>query len=181
MTFLPNSRERYITALRITTSLLILKNGINKKYLKNLCKIYTAEAYLSQSAKLPLDIENFGLNLFSAVCAVKQKPLCFSVNANGNYLINKNILTVLLLTLSQKCREIHIKTAENMIIIDFKGNLKKCILPLKKLNGYFFLTGQNGKFIIPAQKTKENSVPFYKTLEYFYDRFSPLNLFFRNL
>jgi hypothetical protein len=103
------------------------------------------------------------------------------VNANGNYLINKNILTVLLLTLSQKCREIHIKTAENMIIIDFKGNFKKCILPLKKLNGYYFLTGQNGKFVIPAAKTKQNSVPSYKTLEYFYDRFSPLNLFFRNL
>lgn len=182
LTVLPNSFERYTASLRILTSLLILKYGLNKKLLQNLCKIYTAEAFYGAKNLQPLNIQNFVLELFYAVSVIKPENFVFSANCHGNFLINKNVFTVLLLNLCKECEEIKISFKKN-IIIDFKGKHKKALSALKNLRGfYFYLDNTNaGKFIIPVLNTNKKSVSFANAWENIFDQFSPVNLFFENI
>jgi len=186
LTVLPNSFERYVAALRILTSLLILKHGYNKKYLKNLCKIYIAESYYKNNPCVPLDIRDYSLSLFCAVAFLKykqNKKFEFSVDTDGNFLINKSIFTVLLLKLCKECEIIDIKAGSSGIIINLKGNHKKSLSALKKLKGFYFYSSKtnNGKFVIPAKKTDQKSVSFPSVWENIHNRFSPVNLFFENI
>lgn len=183
MTVLPNSFERYIAALRILTSLMILKRGLNKKFLQNLRKIYTAEAYLNRHNTVPVDIGSICLSLICAASVLKYKKMIFSVNCKGNFLINKDILTILLLTMCRECNQIHITIKQNKIIIDFNGNYKKSLSALNKLKGFYFYSvkTKNGKFVIPVNQTEKQSVTFENEWENLYNRFSPVNLFFENV
>ncbi len=185
MTVLPNSFGRYTAALRILTSLLILKQGLNKKYLKNLSKIYTAESYFHKNFYEPVNIEKLALSLLCAVAIIKfkqNKNFSFEVTTDKNFLINKNIFTVLILNLCKDCEQIYIHTSENQIIIGFKGNHKKSLSALRKTKGFYFysLKTKSGKIIIPAEETLEKSVNFPSEWENIFDRFSPVNLFFEN-
>ncbi len=182
MTVLPNSFERYTASLRILTSLLILKHGLNKKFLRNLSKIYTAEAFYNNKNLQPLSIQKFALELFYAASVIKPQNLIFSINCQGNFLINKNVFTVLLLSLLKECDEINI-TFEKNIVINFKGNHKKALSALKNLQGYYFYSvfANSGKFIIPALRTNKQSVPFANEWENIVNQFSTVNLFFENI
>lgn len=186
MTVLPNIFERYTSSLRILTSLLILKNGLKTKYLKNLSKIYTAEAYFNKNEKQPLDIENFCLSLLCAVSVIKykqSKKFKFKINATGNFYINQQLFTVLILNLCRECEKLNVTANENIIEINFKGGYKKSLISLSKLKGFYFYCAktQSGKIIIPTKKTAEKSVIFLSVWENIYDRFSAVNLFFENL
>ena len=186
MTVLPNSFERYTSALRILTSLLILKHGLSEKYLKNLKKIYTAESFFLENFCEAINIEKLTLSLLYAVSIIKFKQnekFSFEVTANGNFLINKDIFTVLLLNLCKDSEKLYINTLESQIIIDFKGNNKKSLSALKKLKGFYFysLKTSTGKIVIPAKETDEKSVVFPSEWENIFDRFSPVNLFFENV
>lgn len=181
MTVLPNSFERYTAALRNLTSILILRNGLNQKHLKNLSKIYTAEAFFYHH-KQPLNIEKFACGLLGAASLIKPNKLVFSVNCRGNFLINKNLFTVLLLNLSKECSLIEIEI-EGDIVISFTGKCKKALSALKNLRGFYFysINTQRGKFIIPVLKINEKSIPFENEWENISYQFSPVNLFFGNI
>ncbi len=186
MTVLPNFFERYTASLRNLTSLYILKKGLNKKHLENLCKIYTAEGYYSKNSTVPLDIENYCLNLFCAVSVIKFKrnqKFKFNINLKENFLINQKLFTVLILTLCNDCRSIEINSENNFIQINFKGEYKKSLKALAALKGFYFysIKTSRGKIIIPAKETAEKSIQFAGLLENIYDRFSPVNLFFQNI
>ncbi len=181
MTVLPNSFERYTAALRNLTSILILRNSLNKKHLKNLSKIYSAEAFFYHH-KQPLNIEKFAWGLLGAASLIKPEKLVFSVNCRGNFLINKNIFTVLLLNLSKECSLIEIEVKKD-ILISFTGNCRKALSALKKLKGFYFysINTNCGKFIIPVLKTNQESIPFENVWENIAYQFSPVNLFFQNV
>lgn len=186
MTVLPNSFERYTAALRILTSLLILKHGLHLKYLKNLRKIYTAESFFRSNFYEPLDIENFTLSLLYSIEIIKfkqNKNFTFEVNADKNFLISKSVFTVLLLNLCKYCEEIYVSTKNDQIIIEFKGNHKKSLSALKKLKGFYFYSVKTsiGKIVIPVIETNQESVDFAGEWENIFDRFSPVNLFFENI
>ncbi len=186
MTNLPNNFERYTSALRILTSLFILKNGLNIKYLKNLSKIYTAESYFYKNQKQPLDIENFCYSIFYAVSIIKFKHFQnfdFKIHSQGNFLINKKLFTVFLLNLCLDCNEILVTTNQSHIEINFKGKYKKSLKALEKLKGfYFYSLNQNyGKIVIPAVKTDRTSESFESEWENIFNRFSAVNIFFENL
>ena len=128
MTVLPNSFERYTAALRILTSLLILKHGLRQKHLKNLSKIYTAESFFRSNFYEPLNIEKFTLSLLYAVAIIKikqNKNFTFEVDGDKNFLISKGVFTVLLLNLCKYCEELYIGTKDDQIIINFKGKHNK--------------------------------------------------------
>lgn len=186
MIILPNFFERYTASLRILTSLLILKNGLNIKYLKNLSKIYTAEALYDTNFIKPLNIEQFCLNTFCAVSIIKlknEKQFKFEIISKGNFFINPKIFTVLILNLALYCEELKIYTTNSLIEINFKGNYKKSLSALKRLQGFYFYSVKEdkGKIIIPTEITAEKSVKIIGTRENIYDQYSPVNLFFGNL
>lgn len=186
MTVLPNSFERYTASLRILTSLLILKHGLKKKYLKNLSKIYTAESFYNCENFEAVDINKLSLSLLCAVSVVNSKQngkLHFQVNTVSTFYINKNIFIVLLLNLCKNCREIYISESHNQIIINFKGKYKKSLPALKMLKGFYFYLPKNkrGKFVIPAHTTLQESVNLPNVWENVTDRFSPVNMFFENV
>lgn len=186
MTNLPNNFERYTSALRILTSLFILKNGLNIKYLRNLSKIYTAEGFLYKNHKEPLDIENFCYSIFYAVYVIKAERLQqfeFEINSNGNFLINKKIFTVFLLNLCLECNQIRVTTKQKHIEINFKGKYKKSLKALEKLKGFYFYSFNRnyGKIIIPTTKTEQISISFENEWENIVNRFSVVNIFFENL
>lgn len=186
MTVLPNSFERYTAALRILTSLLILKCGLKHKYLKNLSKIYTAESFFRSNFYEPLDIKKFSLSLLYAIEIIKFKQnqnFTFEVKADKNFLISKDVFTVLILNLCKHCEEVYIRTEKKQIIINFKGNHQKSLLALKKLKGFYFYSIKTGigKIVIPVIETNRESVYFASEWENIFDRFSSVNLFFENI
>lgn len=186
MTVLPNSFERYTFALRILTSLSILKHGLTQKHLRNLSKIYTAESFYRKDFTEATNIQKFSLNLLFAVAVIKfkqNKTFEFEVDVNKNFLINKNIFTVLILNLCKECEKIYISAKQNQITVSFKGNYKKSLSALKKLKGFYFysLKTGDGKIVIPAQETSQNSSNPINEWGNIFDRFSPVNLFFENI
>lgn len=186
MIILPNFFERYTASLRILTSLLILKNGLNIKYLKNLSKIYTAEAFFESDSKKPLELEKFCFNILCAVWIIKlrrQEKFEFKIDLKGIFLINPKLLTVLLLNLSKESKKIIITEKGNHIVIDFKGSHKKSLSALKRLQGFYFYSSKfsSGKLIIPCHKTTQKSKEFSGVIENICDQYSPVNLFFENL
>ena len=177
MTVLPNSFERYTSALRILTSLLILKHGLQHKYLKNLRKIYTAESFFRSDFYESVNMKEFTLSLLYAVAIIKfkqNKNFTFEVDADKNFLISKGVFTVLLLNLCICCEQVCICVKDQKIIINFKGNHQK---------GFYFYSFKTriGKIIVPAKLTDQKSVDFSGEWENIFDRFSPVNLFFENI
>ncbi len=186
MTVLPNFFERYTASLRILTSLLILKNGLNKKYLGNLSKIHTAEVFFTSNQRHSLDIKKFCLNILCAVSVIKlknNKKFCFEVISKGDFLINSKIFMVFLINLSYECKQIKIISLKDKIVINFRGKYKKSLSALEKLKGYYFYCRKTkkGKIIIPTQKTSGKSVEFPSVWENIYDQFSPVNLYLKNI
>ena len=72
MIVLPNSFEKYLYNLRIYTSLSILKHGILPRHLKNLKKIYLAEAFLFKNHTEPTDLRLLSYNLLDCVKNLKE-------------------------------------------------------------------------------------------------------------
>lgn len=183
MIVLPNSAIRYTCALRIYISLCILKYGLKPKHLEKLKKIYIAEAFLDKQSKQNLNIKNFVFNLLESVSAIKPhfKYSCISY---GNYSINKNLLTVLLLNLSREINFIDIKTTNSHLIISIKGRTNKNSLStVAALKGYFLYEIKNNQtlIIIPAPKTKQRSVQIESEWENLFNKFSVLNIFFTRI
>ena len=126
--FLPNKTERYLAALRETTSRFINKNGIKPKYLKMLKIIYETEAVLTEQNEKPIDISAAVHSLFTAVYlkkAAKTQKFEFSVNADGNYILDKKIFTVILLKICSLTEFIELFTSCGKIAVRFYGRAEK--------------------------------------------------------
>ncbi len=182
MIFLPNKFELYISLLRNTLQVLILKNGIKPKYLKNLKKIHIAEALFTNHTE-PTNIKDFSIEILKAVFLKKLDTgadFKFSVDRVGTFLINRKLFASLLLTVSISADNVAVKNFKNKILISFKenctANLEK---HLKKLNGYSIkeIKGNTNYILISPQKTDKEPRSNEKDWEYILNPLSVVNIY----
>ena len=179
MIVLPNSFEKYLYNLRIYTSISILKHGILPKHLKNLKKIYVAEALLFSKNKLPTNLQLLNYNLLCCVKNIKQ--FNFFININKNVIINQKLYTALILTLANNSDILKIEFRDG-IIIKGNGKIKSSKKIIRFLGGYSFYDLKTNNFIIfiPCNTTTLSPTPTLTQWELLFDKFSPFNLFFKN-
>ncbi len=182
MIVLPNCMTRYTAALRIYISLQILKYGLNAKHLEKLRKIYTAEAFLSSETTQSVNINKFVFNLLESVSAIKP-DFKYTFKSAGNFLINKNLLTVLLLNLSRRKNFIEVESANNYITLKVIGKTKKSLSTVKAMKGFCLYEIKSNKtlIVLPAQKTSQKSVSIESEWQNLFDSFSALNIFFTRI
>lgn len=182
MIILPNSFERYIAALRIYVSASILKHGLLKKHLKALRAIYIAEAFLESGISQSVDLKKLCLNLLGAVSAINT-DFTYKCDTHGNYLINKRLITILLLKLSQNSRKIEINYINNKILITSTGQINNSLAVIKTLEGCYYkdLKANKSLIAIPAFETAEKSVKIESEWQNIFDSFSPVNIFFNRI
>ncbi len=178
MIVLPNSFEKYLYNLRIYTSISILKHGILPRHLKNLKKIYVAEALLFSKNKLPTNLQLLNYNLLCCVKNIKQ--FNFFININKNVIINQKLYIALLLTLSKNSDFLKIEYNDG-IIIKGSGKIKKCQKIIYYLKGYSFFDLKTEKFLIyiPCKTTAISPAPTISQWELLFDKFSVFNLFYK--
>ncbi len=173
----PNSFERYLSALRVFTSLSILNHGLLPRHLENLKKIYVAEAFYHKNERQCVNLNKLCNNLLCAVSA-KNPSFIFSCNINGNYIINKNLLICLLLTCA-KTGELKLSALGEFLLI--RPGVQSLAYPfITSLGGFVLKELKCGReiIIIPAKRTSQNSVYIESEWEYLFDKFSAVNLFF---
>ena len=179
MIFLPNSFEKYLYQLRIYTSLSIIKYGILPRHLKNLKKIYLAEAFLFKNSMNSTDLCHLSHNL---LCCVKStKKFNFKLDIPCNVSINVPLYTVFLLQLAKQSSFLRIEF-KNGIIITGNGKIKNSRKIITHLNGCSFFDTKTLNFLIyiPCVKTHLSPIPTISQWELLFDRFSVFNLFFIN-
>ena len=177
MIVLPNSFEKYLYNLRIYTSLSILKHGILPRHLKNLKKIYLAEAFLFKNHTQPTDMRLLSYNLLD--CIKNLKEFNFIIKINKSISINQKLYTALLLTIAPHTDFLKIEFS-NGIIIKGIGEIKKANKVIAYLNGcsFFDLKTSNFLIYIPCKTTTLSPTTTITQWELIFDRFSVFNLFF---
>lgn len=180
MIYLPNSFEKYLYNLRIYTSLSIIKHGILPSHLKNLKKIYLAEALLSKKHTEPTDLRLLSYNLLDCIKNVKEFE--FFIKINKNVSINQKLYMALLLTLAPYTDFLKIEFKDG-IIIKGSGEIKKADKIIAYLNGYSFFDLKTKDFLIfiPCKTTTLPPVPTVTQWELLFDKFSVFNLFLDKL
>lgn len=148
MIFFTNKFEIYTAILRGTVMKLILKNGIQKKHLKMLKKIHTAEALNSQDLT-PLNIKRFSSEILSFVYIKKVEDNSlfeFSTCVSGNFIVNKKAFLALILSLCENASFLNIKSFKSGIYItcDCFEIPKLLKLIIKKLDGAYFFERKKG-------------------------------------
>lgn len=179
MIVLPNSFEKYLSALRISVSISILKHGLQPRHIDNLRKIHIAEALLHKTERQSVDINKLCTNLLSAVKTIKT-DFDFRCNANGNFSINKNLFTLLLLSISKSSNSIDVTARNAFLEIKVSHKSEKALSFVRALKGYslFELKSRQSLIIIPIRETKEESIPIESEWEYIFNEFSVLNIYF---
>ena len=179
MIVLPNSFEKYLSALRISVSISILKHGLQPRHIDNLRKIHIAEALLHKTERQSVDINKLCTNLLSAVKTIKT-DFDFRCNANGNFSINKNLFTLLLLSISKSSNSIDVTARNSFLEIKVSHKSEKALSFVRALKGYslFELKSRQSLIIIPIRETKEESIPIESEWEYIFNKFSVLNIYF---
>ncbi len=123
--------------LRNSYQKLILKYGIKPKYLNTLKKILRIEAYISGIFPVPVNIENYCSQLFTAIFL--KKDFDYFINTKGNFSVDKKLFTTLLLEISQWCDYLEITVINSCLVL--KGNFK-ITMPIKilthRLGGVIF-------------------------------------------
>ena len=171
-----------MSSLRFFISLSILKHGLQQKHLENLKKIYVAEAFYNKETTQSVNINKLCVNLFNALKIIK--PVFeFRISAMQNHNTNKNLLTLLLLTVSQYTTFCYVHTIEKHIIIRTENNSNILSPIIKALGGYCLreiITNQIS-IIIPAPTNDNPSVYIESEWELIFDKFSSVNIFFKNI
>lgn len=178
MIVLPNSFERYMSALRIFVSLSILKHGLQPRHLEKLKKIYYAEALFHKNLLGSVDINKLCNNLLGAVRSLNP-DFKFYCHTHENYILNKKLFTCLLLT-AAKTGNINVLSHGNFLKIKFSGESEP-LSPFVSALGGFLLherTTTQGIAVIPVTLTAQESVYIESEWEYLFDKFSAVNLFF---
>lgn len=182
MIVLPNSFERYLSALRIFVSLSILKHGLKPRHLASLKKIYYAEAFYNKNSRQSVDIKKLSTNILNTITTYKYR-LNFSCNLKNNYHINKNLFTLLLLEISSLSNFISISSDNNFVVIKFSSKKQNPTKTLYALGGFSFHEAKYNTtlFVIPAEKTNHPSVYIESEWENIFDQFSTVNIFLKNI
>ncbi len=182
MIFLPNKLERYTAALRNSIQFLILKNGIKASYIKNISKIYTCEALFSYKEKIPVNIYKYCNKLLLSAhtkLLSYNKKLAFKITAKGNYLLNKKLLTVLLLTICQNGNNIEVFTFKGLLVLSAEiDNISRIKKVISALNGLFFYERKGRKLYILIKANLTDKKEFETKREWaICDPLSPVNIF----
>lgn len=179
MIILPNSFERYLAALRHFVSLSIEKHGARKRHFENFKKIYLCEAILNRKALKSVDINKLTSNILYAAANLDYGAK-FKVDINGNFLINKELYSFLLLEILKK-NPLTVFLENNFLCLKFSGKIINLSTVITALNGYVLheiKTAQN-IIAIPVKKTNQPSVYIDSEWEYLFDSFSIVNLIFK--
>ncbi len=180
MLVLPNSYERYLASLRYLVSLKVSANGSKEKYLKNLKKIYIAEAIYNKNTLDIVDINKLVSNLLGS--AKKLNPnISFKSKLSGNILLNKKLFSCLLLSLTKK-ENMLIFLKNDYLCIKFQGSTDGLFPILFSLKGYslYEISLKQNIIIIPIKRTDKKSDYIESEWEYLFDKYSPVNLFINN-
>lgn len=176
---LPNSFERYLSALRISVSVSILKRGLQIKHLKSLEKIYIAEALMLKNTRQSVSVNTLCANLLGAVSIIKDN-FSFKCDIINNLYLNKNLFTILLLYLAKEKTFLKITEINDFLLITLNG--KTCNLSpfIRALNGLslFEIKTNKSVIIIPADESGEKSVEIETEWEYLFNKFSVVNMVF---
>jgi hypothetical protein len=176
---LPNSFERYLSALRISVSISILKHGLQQRHIDNLRKIHIAESLLFKDRRESADIHKLCTSLLGAVKTIKN-GFSFNCQINGNHIINKNLLSLLLLNLAKQKNFLKVSAKKDFLKIRFSDKANHLSHFVKALNGFSLYERKTKQtlIIIPASETNQKSVPIDSEWEYLFDKFSVINLLF---
>ncbi len=181
MIILPNYFDRYLSCLRYYVSLSILKHGLSIKHLKNLQKIYIAEAIFYKNTKDNINIEKFTSNLLKAISDVTRN-FEFSSEIKGNYMINKNLLELLIILIAKQTEFLQIKSLDNYLTVKFIGKPKNLKPIIYALDGVFLFEMKKNKsiIIIPLRETvyHDETASEY---QHIFDKFSFFNVFFERI
>lgn len=181
MIFLPNKYERYAAALRNYIQNSISKKGLSDEKRLKFRKIYEFEAVFLNCECVPCDIKLLSSKLlFCAYLNLSEKgsTFDFSIEINGNYIINAKLYSVLLLNLSLISSEINIFNFNGKLAIKSRLNGKINSIFIKALNGNFYyeLKTKTLLIIIEAARTQKKSAEIKREWDIF-DPFSPINLY----
>ncbi len=179
MIVLPNSFERYLSALRIFVSLSILKHGLQLRHLEKLKKIYKAEAFYNKNSQQSICIKSFCENLLNAVNAFKEN-LNYKCYTEGNFFINKNIFILLILEICTHSDYIRIVSSNRSLQLYFcssKNNLSPFI---NALGGFSLFETKTHRsiIVIPVTKTTAPATKTETEWDWLFDKFSAVNLYF---
>lgn len=154
----------------------MLQHGILPRHLKNLKKIYLAEALLFKNYTESTNLHLLSYNLLYCVKTVKE--FNFFIKINHTVRINKKLYTALLLSLAQYTDFLKIEY-KNGIIIKGTGKLNKVNKIIAHLDGYSFLDIKTKNYLIyiPCQTTTLVPTPTVTQWELLFDKFSVFNLF----
>jgi hypothetical protein len=176
---LPNSFNRYLSPLRNFITLSITKYGLTRKHIENLRKIHYAESFFYKNNLQSVDINKLCTNLLGAIKTIKP-DFDFKCDTFGNFFINKNLFTLLLLTMSKEINYIDVAASNSFLQIRASYKSKKALRFVRALNGYslFEIKTEQNLILIPTKKTNEESVPIESEWEYIFNKFSVLNMYF---
>ncbi len=176
MNFLPNSFERYLAALRYFISLSIQKHGACRRHFKNLKKIYLCEAILNKEILKSVDINKLTTNILSAAENLNYSTK-FKVAVEGNFLINKELFSFLLLEIF-KIYPLTVFLKDNFLCVKFSGKIENLSTIISALKGYILHETKSNQniIVIPTKNTNQPSVYIESEWEYLFDSFSVVNL-----
>lgn len=179
--FLPNKFEKYAAGLRNLFQKLIIKNGISEQYLKNLAKIYEAEAIFIKQQDFPFDLENYLHELLTAIYLkklIKNQDFEFNINVFGNKIFDKKSFSALILKICQQTNDIEIFEQNKKIVIKTKiKTTEKLLLLVKKFKGQIFCEKKTGNclIILPFNSTQKTTRDFEDAHTLLQNPLSPVN------
>lgn len=183
MIFLPNKFERYTAALRNLVHISAIKKGKNQNMLKNMQKIFVAEAIFSKDYVSPINLGKLASQLLTAVYikkAEKNLSFEFSNRLYGNYMLNPKLFTALLLTLCKDCEKIFLSTQNGKLVIKTVGfKVKNSLSTVKAMKGCMLYERFSKTAIFTFSFTATNKRETVCTHEYsrLSDPFSAVNIF----
>jgi hypothetical protein len=180
--FLPNFFDKYTAFLRLAVDNLINKKGFSVKYVEMLKKINFAEGFFYKEEIEPLDVKEYILLLLH-VCQLKtsnyKKTIKVTLRINGNFLINKKLLTILLLQLYKSCKKITVAFIKGKIVIMCDRLPPASLKTVTALNGYCLkeVKSQRSAIIIKAERTEKSPIKTNKDWLNLTNPYSLINLF----
>lgn len=181
MIFLPNIFERYTASLRNSIHLSAIRSGLKKRHIKNMKKIYIAEALFSKETEIPVNISNLTSRLLTVFFIKRLElgfPFEFKVNLSRNSLLKPKLYTAFLLSICSCSNSVEIYNSNGKIIIKAFNYCGNVFTPLtKKINAVPFFERKRkiALFILSFDTTDKKAKQI--NIEYSADPFTPTNLF----